>query len=74
MQHKSDQPVPEPVVEAIGDSWVSFMLAKQRIIALKSKPTSRKLGILYVNKIISKYEGTHQGKKFKTECENPFRF
>ena len=53
MQHKSDQPVPEPVVEAIGDSWVSFMLAKQRIIALKSKPTSRKLGILYVNKIIS---------------------
>ena len=73
MQHKSDQPVPEPAVEAVG-AWVSLMLAKQRMIELKSKPTSRKLGILYVNKIISEYEGTHQGKKFKTECENPFRF
>ena len=46
MQHKSDEPVPEPVAEAVG-AWVSLMLAKQRMIELKSKPTSKKVGILY---------------------------
>ena len=46
MQYKSDQPVPQPVVEAVG-AWVGLMLAKQRMIELKSKPTSRKVGILH---------------------------
>ena len=47
LQHEPNQPVPQPVEEAVG-VWVGLMLSKKRMIELKSRPTAKKVSnIIY---------------------------